>query len=283
VIRSDPELAVVVLAVGAPAELKTAIESLQRQPVPLEIVVVNSGGGDPHTALPNRDGNIKVVSIPNMLWPGAARNVGINASRAPWIAFMASDHIAEENWAAARLELHYSGHLAVACAVVNSHPRNLYAWAYHLSILVRRLPGVPPGEAILYGVSYSRSLFDKYGTFREDLRIGEDTEFNNRLTHGDRPIWAPRVQTVHLNPTSFRSMVRSQYARGRRFGFHWSPETEESLLVQIHERFKSIRKLSYRSVQGIDRWFVVSCWPLLLVCVVAYVLGINAGVRQRIA
>ena len=55
-----PELAVVVLSVGAPAELRTAVESLLRQTEALEIVVVNSGGGDASAVLPN---GIKVAAI----------------------------------------------------------------------------------------------------------------------------------------------------------------------------------------------------------------------------
>lgn len=277
---STPELAVVILAVGAPRELGTAVESLQRQSMPLEIVIVNSGGGDPRSVLPEDGPEITIISVAELLWPGAARNLGIRASRAPWIAFMASDHIAKEDWAAARLELHRRGHRAVACAVVNSHPRNLYAWAYHIAILVRRLPGTPPGETLLYGVSYSRALLDQHGGFREDLRIGEDTDFNERLAASDRPVWAPSVQTIHRNPTTFRHMVSSQYARGRRSGFHWPHWHQGSLLARTRARFTIIARVSWRSVHGLDRFLVVCCWPLLFVCVCAYGLGVTAGRRE---
>lgn len=275
-----PELAVVILAVGAPPELGTAVESLQRQSIPLEIVIVNSGGGDPRSVLPEDGPEIMIISVPELLWPGAARNLGIRASRAPWVAFMASDHTAKEDWAAARLELHRRGHRAVACAVVNSHPRNLYAWAYHIAILVRRLPGTPPEEAILYGVSYSRSLFNQHGGFREDLRIGEDTDFNERLAASERPVWAPSVQTIHGNPTTFRHMVSSQYARGRRSGLHWPHWHQGSLLARTRARFTTIARVSWRSVHGHDRFLVVCCWPLLFACVCAYGLGVTAGRRE---
>lgn len=277
---TKPDLAVVVLAVAAAPELRTAVESLRRQSVPLEVVIVNSGGGDPHGVLSGQDMAMKIISMPGLLWPGAARNLGIRASRAPWIAFMASDHIAREDWGATRLKLHRRGHSAVACAVVNSHPGNLYAWASHLSILVRRLPGVPRKEALRYGASYSRSLFEKYGEFREDLRIGEDTEFNARLDRADRPVWAPAVQTIHLNPTTFRDMVQSQFDRGRRTGLYWPPKKEQSLPAYVRERFTSIARLSWRSVRGRERFFVAACWPFLLVCIWTYALGIRAGRRE---
>jgi glycosyltransferase involved in cell wall biosynthesis len=225
----EPELAVVVLSVGAPEELKWAIRSLREQDQSLEIVVVNSGGGDPLSRLADEESRPEVISVGRLLWPGGARNVGIRATRAPWIAFLAADHVARPGWATGRLALHHRGHRAVASAVVNSNPRNVVAWASHLGMLVRRLPGVPAGDAVPCGASYARSIFAEYGGFREDLRVGEDTEFNSRLRSEDQPVWAPAVQTVHRTPTSLQAMLRDQRERGRRRGLHWPPTRHASL------------------------------------------------------
>jgi hypothetical protein len=81
-----PELAVVALSVGSPPELRTAVESLKRQSVPVAIVVVNSGGGDPRAVLSGLDTDVGIVSESTLLWPGGARNRGLRATRAPWIA-----------------------------------------------------------------------------------------------------------------------------------------------------------------------------------------------------
>ncbi len=40
------------------------------------------------------------------------------------------------------------------------------------------MPDTPPSERLLYSVSYDRTLFERFGSFREDLREGEDTDFN---------------------------------------------------------------------------------------------------------
>lgn len=280
--EARPELAVVVLAVEAPPELKAAVESLLRQSVPAEIVVVNSGGGDPRLLLPTDRPNLRIVTAPDRLWPGAARNLGIRSSAAPWIAFLASDHIAEPDWVAKRLEAHKKGHRAVACAVVNSNPRNLFAWASHLSILVRRLPKVPRKSALRLGVSYARPIFERYGLFREDLRIGEDNEFHDRLNREDRPAWVPAVRTIHKSPVTYRAMAQDQFERGVRSGLHWAQPMDKSLLSRTKRRFMSIAPLSYRSVRGLDRFFVVASWPLLLVCAFKYEQGVVEGHRQRV-
>ncbi len=279
----EAELAVVVLSVGAPAELLDALVSLGRQSVQPEIVVVNSGGGDLGAA---RDAcpRARFVEVPERLWPGAARNRGIATTRAPIVAFMASDHILTENWCAARLARHRAGHRAVACAVINSNGRNLIAWAHHLAILVRRLPGVPLGEAGLHGVSYSRSLFEAHGVFREDLRIGEDTELNARLLAKDQPVWAPEVQTIHQNPTSLAPFLEDQYRRGRRSGYHWPLHKKgRSWLLPSLRRFSDIALLSIKSVSGHERLMVIASWPILLVGTLFHGLGFRQGYRSRLA
>ena len=277
----EPDLSVVVLAVGAPEDLKGAIASLKRQTVSVEIVVVNSGGGDAAALVHAIAPEAKVVSAMERLWPGAARNRGIEASRAPWIAFMASDHIVSDTWAERRLAHHRDGHGAVACAVINSHPRNPFAWTSHLAILVGRLPGVPVADAQLYGVSYSRGLFERYGMFREDLRIGEDTEFNRRLAPNEQPVWAPDVQTVHRNPTTLRALLKDQYARGRRSGLHWPLRRRRGLIRRSLWRFRSIASLAFRSVGWPEVAMVAACMPLLLLAVFVHEFGVRAGRIER--
>lgn len=276
-----PDLAVVVLAVGAPDEVADALASLDQQTVPLEIVLVNSGGGDLKSIANPVGPKLRVVSKPEILWPGAARNLGIENSKARWVAFLASDHIARNDWAERRLEMHRAGHRSVASAVINSNPRSLVAWAHHLAILVRRLPGVPPEEAHLYGVSYDRQLFDQFGVFRPDLRIGEDTEFNQRLGPDDQPVWAPSVQVSHRNATRISTLLQDQFRRGRRYGFHWRTKGKARIWTRVYNRFVGIVTLSYVSVKGIDRLFVVACWPILLFAVTAYEFGVRAGIRDK--
>jgi glycosyltransferase involved in cell wall biosynthesis len=277
---ATPELAVIILAVNAPSDLHGALASLASQGLSLEIVVVNSGGGDIEPIRAAADPAVRFVEFPKLLSPGAARNVGVRETRAPIVAFMASDHILTQGWCAARLARHSAGAPAVACAVINSHPRNLVAWAQHLAILVRRLPGIPPKQALRYGVSYERSLLERVGAFREDLRIGEDTELNGRLRGKDRPVWAPEVQTMHRNTTRLSAMLQDQYQRGRRSGFHWPIDDPKSaFLARVLRRFSDAVKLSFVSTRGVERIYVVASWPLLFLGLISHSRGFRDGVR----
>jgi GT2 family glycosyltransferase len=280
--ESPAALVVVVLSVGAPPELHAALTSLAGQDVPLEVVVVNSGGGDIDGLRRNSDPAIHIVDVKQTLWPGAARNVGVRESRAPVVAFIASDHIVTPGWCAARLRRHASGAEAVACAVINSHPRNVVAWAHHIAILFRRLPGIPMADALPYGASYTRTLLERLGPFREDLRIGEDTEFNGRIGRPGEPVWAPEVQTIHRNTTRIGELIRDQYARGWRSGFHWSDGTPAKGLVRpVVIRFREMARLSIRSTLGTDRLYVVASLPLVLLTTVVHRVGLLRGYRER--
>jgi glycosyltransferase involved in cell wall biosynthesis len=275
-----PEIAVVVMAVGAPPELVQAVESILEQTIKAEIVVVNSGGGDPQALLPRDIPNLKTISVPHLLWPGGARNVGINESKAPWITFIAADQIALKDWLEVRMSFHKKGYASVAGTVINSNPRNIFAWASHISILVRRLPHTPRRHVVRYGGSFARSLFDKYGLYREDLRIGEDTEFQRRLKGPDKPTLARAAQAIHANPTTFRGMAKDAYERGKIYGYHWSKSTEKSLLSRIFVRFWVVFPLGVRSVRGVDRLFVWAALPLIFLCNVLLEIGVSAGHRE---
>ena len=214
--KASPQLAVVVLALGAPAEAVDAVRSLLEQEPQVELVVVNSGGGGMAQLLARHGIDVPVIEREERLYAGAARNIGIGATRAPHVAFLASDCMATTGWARARIAAHSAGAAAVGSAVLNGSPRNPFAWAGHLSLWSRRMPGAPKGLA--YGASYDRRLFETHGFFREDLRAGEDTEFKQRLpelrpdgTAGSIRSIATQQGCCRSSPTSFGVAPRAAY------------------------------------------------------------------------
>lgn len=214
--RDWPELAVVVLAVGAPRELTEAVASVVGQRPRPEVVVVSSGGGDAAGLLASHGIMVPVVASPRQLPTGAARNEGVAATRAPFVAFLAVDCRADRGWVAARLAAHRAGAPAVASALINPYPASLAACTAYLSLHVRRWPNVPEGEAQRYGVSYSRELLARYGGFRGAMARGEDTELHARFAPPERPRWDPAVRTAHLYPRSLPALVADHWRRGAR-------------------------------------------------------------------
>lgn len=213
-VPGGPDLACVVISLRAQPEVVDAVRSVLAQDEPVEVVVVNSGGGDVGALL--RGSGVRVVELPERVFPGAARNAGVAASSAPYVAFLAADCVAEPGWAAARLRAHRAGADAVASAMVCRRQARPCERASLLLLHNRRLPDTPPRRRLLYSLSYERGMLERYGPFREDLRIGEDTVLNRSLGPEVRVVWGEGVRTAHGFPRTLRALLADQYARGRR-------------------------------------------------------------------
>lgn len=207
-----------------------------------EVVVVNSGGGDPQARLEAAGLDVPVVSYERRLTPGAVRNIGLARTSAELVSFLAADCVAGDDWIERRVA-HHRKHDAVASAIANSHPGSLVARCYQVYRFSTRsaVDDRPPAE--LYGLSYSRKLFENVGLFREDLRVGEDTELNARIRRVAEVLWAPDVVTFHMHPTTLPAACLDLYrkARGRKWFLAWSGDDPRRLLFGTFYRFRPAR------------------------------------------
>ncbi len=274
---AEAQLACAVLSLRNEPGLTAAVESLLAQEEPVEIVVVNSGGCDPTDTLRKAGLPVQVVHREERLYAGGVRNLGIDATQAPYVAFLAADCIAMPGWVTGRLRAHQSGALAVASAMLNACPQNYCAWASYLLEFSQRMPGASSEACVRYGVSYARTLFDRFGRFREDLRGGEDTDFHNRLAYMVAIEWAPDVQTAHRHPTTFYSLLRDQYARGRRRAQVTEQITGHRCSIPI-----ALGSLGYAPAKLRNAWRwaedgwrprMLGAWPLAVPAAIAYALG----------
>ena len=282
---AKPDLAVVVIGCRAPASIVSSVKSLLDQGIPLEILVVNSGGGDAKSLLDDAGIDVPVVEIADRVFVGAARNVGIAATTAPFVAFLADDCLACPGWAEARIRHHSAGVATVSSAIANSHPRNPVACAAYLALFARRLPGLPAELALRYGVSFDRRLFEEYGLFDETMRVAEDTEFLARLPSELEPVWAPEVRTIHRNETRLRGLLRDQYSRGHRSGAYYIGTTRAKPFRLARNTFRDrrqIRKLARIGLSGPELTFAMHSMPILALASFAKSLGIYFGARHRL-
>jgi GT2 family glycosyltransferase len=281
--NGTPALAVIVLSYKGRPTLGAAVRSLLEQDYKAEIVVAHSGGGDVRGQLSAAGIDVRVVESERRLFPGGARNLGIAATRAPYVAFLADDCIAEPGWASQRLRAHREGAAAVASALLCHRPDNPVALAAHLSLFIRRMPGIEPSLALTYGASYERRLFEAHGAFREDLEGGEDTEFNLRLETRDEPIWRPEIRTIHVGAETLGSFLSSQFRRGRRMARAWREIGTYSagrVAADAIERTGFIIRHASGVVEPRRRWTAVLSMPLIVLGNLVYALGaLTAGKR----
>lgn len=216
--RSD--LAVIVLGYRNQPGLLEAVRSVLDQDVPAEVVVVNSGGGDVLASLAPVLDRVRILSVAEPLFVGAARDIGVAASRAPYVAFLAGDCLARPGWNRTRLSLHREGALTVSSAVVAEPDAPLVALAASRLRYAVRHPDADPRVQSDYGLSYARRLLWLVGVFPPGLRVAEDTALNQRAATLCRPVWAPDVQTVHRDVRTMADFVRDEGERGERRASH---------------------------------------------------------------
>jgi Glycosyl transferase family 2 len=270
------ELACAVLSLAGDSRLVGAVRSLRAQSEAVEVVVVNSGGGDPAASLRAAGLEVPVVDHPSRLFPGEARNLGVDATEAPYLAFLAADCRAQPGWAAGRLAAHRSGAAAVASVITATSLTRRSESASLLLVFGRRLTSTPPHWRRHYSLSYERGLFERHGRFREDLRTGEDTDFNDRFCQEEEVAWAPTVVTAHAFPATPGALLSDQYRRGqlralaeRELGRISAPGIAAQSLAFLVPRLRTAIRARDRG----ERRILLRGWPLLLPGALAYAAG----------
>jgi uncharacterized SAM-binding protein YcdF (DUF218 family) len=278
-------LACVVLSLGNDPVLVDAVRSLQAQEPRPEIVVVNSGGGDPGSTLRAAGLDVAVVNLAERVLPGAARNRGIEATSAPVVAFLASDCVVEPGWATARLAAHEEGAAAVAGALTVAPPRTLSAYASHLLLHHRVRPEAPPDDRVLSMLSYRRSVLEQHGPFLEDVLVGEDSDYFERLEPAEVIGWTPGARTAHRYPLTATALLADQFRRGRAAAEHAFQIGQPGARRRIAVR--NIRNILFavdraRAVDDADeRRDMLAATPLLVLGAFACALGVLTAPSPR--
>lgn len=163
---SVPAVSVVIPTRGRPQLLLRAVASVLAQTLPeLEVLVVVDGP-DPETVAALgavADPRVRVIQNEASLGGGEARNLGVRAARAPWVAFLDDD----DEWLPQKLErqLALAGRSAyplpiVSCLLIARSPRGDSIWP-------RRTPR--PGEPV------GDYLFVREGAFQGETMLQTST------------------------------------------------------------------------------------------------------------
>jgi GT2 family glycosyltransferase len=277
-------MCVVVLSYNNHETVLAAVDSLLAQEPVVEIVVSHSGGGPTPALLARERPGVRIVASEARRSCSEARNAGIHATRAEYIAFLEADCIAERGWIAGRLRAHQAGAAAVASAITNAFPDSRSAWASHLLRYQNRFPETPAAERAMLGLSCRREMFDEFGRFREDLPGGEDSEFTARVLAAQDIVWAGDVRTAHRNARDPVELMRDHYRRGVRnartqlqlTGRAGTTRAAGAALVNVPRAIHWARRIESPEAEVRP----IQAWPLLPPATVAYVAGLIAGRRS---
>jgi GT2 family glycosyltransferase len=219
--------AVVVPSFNRPVGLRRCLEALLAlQGEPPEIIVVDDGSPTPLAGICAAFGSrVRCIRQENR-GPAAARNAGVQASGADFIAFTDDDCCPHEDWLVAlRRASGGEDGVLVGGRVTNALPNNLYASASqalcdYLYVHFRARYGDAPFFTS-NNMACARAAFDRLGGFDESFPIAaaEDRDFGLRWrADGGSLRYAPEAIVEHSHALDLRRFFRQQsnYGRGAR-------------------------------------------------------------------
>ena len=237
-VPDSPELSVVIPThdrVDVLPEVLDALEAQRGAPA-FEVVVVDDGSGDgtaEYLAQRRFPPGWRFVRQHNR-GPAAARNVGVEAARGRWVAFLGDDTVPDSGWLAAHFEA-LTGERARAAAAQGRRVGVIGYTGWHprmrLDPFLRYINehGLQFGYALIedptdvpFNFFYTSNLaLERELLLEEPFDLGfpyaawEDIEVSYRLfERGFRLLYEPRARVAHLHPTTIERFCLRQEKAG---------------------------------------------------------------------
>jgi hypothetical protein len=231
---SPPALSIIMPLLARSSSWPTARDALRAQTIAdqLELVVV-SHLIDPLS--PNgKPGGLheRIVAVAPEVSRSEALAVGVRAASAEIVVFAEDHAFPEPDWAAALLDAHTAGRVAVAPAVANANPTSALSWANLLLGYGRWVPPIEGGlldELPAHHASYRRAILLERAEALPAL-IGREGRLQAELqARGHELTLEPRAVVRHLNASTLRGTIDLRVNAGRLYAAHrarregWSP------------------------------------------------------------
>ena len=236
-----PDVTVVIPHLNQPDLLALCLDSLAAQTLPadrFETLVIDNGSRDVAAAeaVVARHPFARLVREPEP-GPGPARNRGVALARAPVVAFLDSDCIADPDWLAAHLaafardpETKVLGGRVVIFA---AGPRPNVAEAFDLVYGIRQEVTIARHRfAATANLAVRREVFDAVGPFA-GLSVSEDMEWGQRADAAGFPTRLAADAVVRHPARDTMDALRKQWDRHVSHFWSMRPKTAKSTLVWV--------------------------------------------------
>ncbi len=184
---------------------------------PIEVIVVDSSAKPVADWLSSRFPTVKVLTSPERMFPGAARNAGAHEAEGRYLAFIDADAMPEQSWLDRLYGVTTNDDGIIACsgAITNANPESFASrvlhWVEFSSFLKGHRSGLRPYLSSS-NLLISREDFFRTGGFSEDYRMAEDLLFSARLKEGLH--FESSVGVSHLHRTRWTGVRKHLHALG---------------------------------------------------------------------
>ena len=215
-------VSVIVPCYNSERTIRRCLDALinQRTAVAYDITVVDSSTDATPEIVTREYPTVKLIHHAERLYAGAARNVGVRATGAPFCLMIDSDCIAAPDLIERVVERHRGGnYAAVGGALRNGTPGSVSGLIGYLIEFKEFMPTTPPRlekGMPTANLAYRREALERYGGFDDDLWMAEDILLNWKMHRaGEQLLFDPAIEVTHLNRTGWRQVLFYQIGLGR--------------------------------------------------------------------
>lgn len=214
-------VSIVIPCMSYAKDLEKVLKALQHGScIPREIIVIASSclAGDQerfNMLIEHADdsyrGRLRVFTYASRLYPGAARNRGIELSRMDWIAFLDVKTIPGPGWLKNAWRKSQDNSVSIVCGSTRYVSKE--RWGV---VVISATYGFLPLRTVP-GTLIERKMLDKIGYFIPHVRAGEDTDWMNRIKLlGLRGTTAPDNSLTYSRvPDNAPKLIRKWYENYR--------------------------------------------------------------------
>ena len=156
---------------------------------PNNIIIVNSG--DENYSNQFQDNRFEIPILyhheKQIAYPGKARNIGVHLSDSKWIAFLDIKTLPHQDWLKQYIQLIKLYNSDIIIGVTQFSASNKF------QKLIRAATYGKIGHETVPGTLITKTLFLKTGCFLENVRMGEDIEWKDRVHQGKFKIYKPNI------------------------------------------------------------------------------------------
>jgi len=218
----DPGISVIIPCYNSERTIRLCLTAVVNQStsIPFDVTVVDSSTDQTPRIVEQEFPSVRLIHLEHRTLAGAARNLGIQSTRAPLCLMIDSDCVAESDVIERFVARHREGdYAAVSGSLSNGTPKSLSGWVGYLIEFREFIPSAPmrlEKSLPTAGIAYQREIFERYGYFEEDLWPAEDLLFNWKLySAGESLLFDPDIKVTHLNRTGWRAVLSHQLSLGR--------------------------------------------------------------------
>lgn len=219
---SEPIVSVIVPCFNSERTIRRCLNAIldQNTSIPYDVTVVDSSVDETPRIVEEEFPMVRLIHLNTRTFAGAARNIGVRATRAPFCLMIDSDCIARNDLIERMVGRHHEeAYAAVGGSLSNGTPASLSGWTGYLLEFKEFIPSGPKREVDTVptaNVTYRREALERHGCFDEEMWLAEDILFNWKMRRaGERILFDPAIEVTHLNRTGWREVLSYQVSLGK--------------------------------------------------------------------